>query len=472
MCGLFGFVNRDLTKLKLTELISQSLILNSLRGIDGAGVALVDPKGEVHMYKRPLPGWDLLQLSPTKSLIANCDLPVFGMIHNRAGTSGGNKIDTSHPINYKHITLVHNGSVHALTALGADYSTHDSTAVAMALADKNEKEALELIEGSYALMWYNQLDHTFNLARNEDRPLYIATIKKSKSLFLASESGMLFWLAERNDIEIKDINLMPTAVHTKISIDPEVKSKAVKFVIKTLPKHYSYSANDWGYSLTAKDEIFVGEYKGVLDLNNNNKTFKFKRASDPMYGWLTPYHAEIEKLLIVDKNYTLKCTEPRFTKSNSGNLSAELISTVPLVVTVLESPDLLKDFYKPGLEVDFTVDVIYPSSKGNSKVMVIGYTDDSSLVEVRAPQVTNPNIEKNVSYTATVKSMITTSKGAYILVDPNSIKLKATHQVDTFQCGWCTDSLTRAERMANVIPGMSNGDSLCNKCMSQYSRAN
>ena len=61
MCGLFGFVNRDLTKLKLTELISQSLILNSLRGIDGAGIALVDPKGEVHMYKRPLPGWDLLQ---------------------------------------------------------------------------------------------------------------------------------------------------------------------------------------------------------------------------------------------------------------------------------------------------------------------------------------------------------------------------------------------------------------------------
>ena len=470
MCGLFGFVNRDLTKLKLTDLINQSLILNSLRGIDGAGVALVDPKGEVHMYKRPLPGWDLLQLSPTRSIIANCDLPVFGAVHNRAGTSGGNKVDTSHPIGYKHITLVHNGSVHSLHSLGADYLTHDSTAIAMALADKTEKEALELIQGSYALMWYNGEDKTFNVARNDDRPLYAAAVKKSKTLLFGSESGMLLWLAERNDIELASVTSLPIAVHTKFSIDPTVKPKASKFTIHVapaLPQRGNTPLSNWGYTPTALNSVFVAMYDGTLIGNDGIKTFKFKRKGDPMYGWLTPYEPAIEDMLIEKKEYRLRCVEARFASSNSSNLKAELLSTVAEDTTVIQLPNPIKDLYKPGQEVEFTAEVMYASSKDASKRMLIGYTDDSGMVEVRAPQVTNPNIEKDIKYIGTIKAVIQGNKQPYLLLDSASIKLPRG-QTTLDLCGWCNDPLTLQESRNNDIPGMSNGEALCNKCMAQF----
>ena len=97
MCGIVGFINRGITKPSLSGFIQQSLVANSLRGTDGSGLFLVDDKGNGSIYKRPLPGWDLMQLLPIKSMLADTT-PVFGIIHNRASTNGGNSIETSHPI--------------------------------------------------------------------------------------------------------------------------------------------------------------------------------------------------------------------------------------------------------------------------------------------------------------------------------------------------------------------------------------
>lgn len=126
MCGLVGFINRDIIKLNINNFVGNSLVANSLRGTDGSGLFLVGEKGETSIYKRPLPGWDLAQLIPTKSMLGANDKSVFGIIHNRASTNGGNSIETSHPVVHEHITLAHNGVINQIHSLGVPYNTHDS----------------------------------------------------------------------------------------------------------------------------------------------------------------------------------------------------------------------------------------------------------------------------------------------------------------------------------------------------------
>src|SRR3990172_1040464 len=96
MCGLFGIINRDIPTPVMKEIIKQGLIVNSLRGVDGAGFAVVDEQGEIHSYKRPIPGWDLVQLIPTLSILDNCTKIPVALVHNRAST-----IDPSKRIDYK-----------------------------------------------------------------------------------------------------------------------------------------------------------------------------------------------------------------------------------------------------------------------------------------------------------------------------------------------------------------------------------
>lgn len=471
MCGLFGFVNRDIPKLKLIDLIKQSLLMNSLRGTDGAGVAVVDSAGAVSVYKKPMSGADFAQLGVTNTMLTKCDLPVFGLVHNRSGTSGGNTIDTSHPINYKHITLVHNGSVHSVTSLGSDYLTHDSTAIAIALADKSEREALELIQGSFALMWYNQQDGSFNVAKNEQRPLYMATVKKSRTVLYGSEDGMLLWLAERNDIPIKEIIVVAAGTHTKTWLAPEAKSKAYKFTPYAPVASYSGPV-DWGYTITAEDEKFIGSYQGIIDLANNKKKFKFKRDSDPMYAWLTEYNEITENLLIKDRRYNLQADEPRVTKSNSSNLEALLLSTVPVeLVLGISTTSLADQFYKPGQEVEFNVDSVFTSRKNSAYMSFIGLTEDSSMMEVRGFGIMNPPPEKNRVYIGVIQNLVPGKKGKYILVEAGSVRPKISQDLlSDAKCGWCDTPLSNKELVDNRAYGLANEGSLCNVCNAQYTR--
>ena len=470
MCGLFGIVNRDITKVKTIDLIKQSLILNSLRGIDGAGFALVDKKGEVRTYRRPLPGWDLVQLAPTKSLLDSGDNIVFGLVHNRAGTTGGIQVETSHPINYKHITLIHNGSVHSLHDLGSTALTHDSTAIAIALADKDERETLELILGSYALIWYNAIDTTLNIARNDQRPLFAATIKKSKSILYGSEDGMLLWLASRNSIDIKDIVNVPTGVHIKIPLDEAGRIKTSKFTIKT----YTYAApvqnlSDWGYKITAVTEKFTATYQGVLDsFGKTGKQFKFKRDGDPMYAWLTPYNPEIEPLLIHGRTYNLVAMDSRSSASVSANLNAELLSASPIEIVALPKSTTLKDFYKEGSEVTFEVDHIYPSPpRGNTSGSSFeGVATDGSEADVRSYNVTIP-LKKGVRYTGAVRAVIKSKKDHYVLVNGDTVREASSKEVIEL-CGWCDEPLTQEEISKNSTYSLGNDALLCGKCSAQY----
>ena len=65
--------------------------------------------------------------------------------------------------------------------------------------------ALNVIDGAYALVWWDKLEETFNILRNKERPMYMVASVDNKTVFCASESWMLTIAARRSDVKIQDI---------------------------------------------------------------------------------------------------------------------------------------------------------------------------------------------------------------------------------------------------------------------------
>lgn len=471
MCGIIGFVNRGIPKLNINNFTSQALIVNSLRGTDGSGLLLVEENGDISMYKRPLPGWDLTQLATTRNIISS-STPVFGLIHNRAGTNGGNKVETSHPVIHEHIHLIHNGVVTQLTSIGASWDEHDSTAIAKALASKTEKEVLELLTGSYALIWYNSKDKTFNVARNEERPLYIATAKKNKSAFFSSEDGALLWLAERNQIELKDITEFKTGMHLKVPLDGKEKSRSAPFKIKKYepPTNYGYQGR-WTdytkYSLVNKGEEFYARYEGrLIYANESTEYLKFKHVNDSVYGWVVVATEEYIKKLDIGELYKLRALDSRVNQTNSSNLDAAIVSlekfNPPAIPTV-------KDNYVVGSTIKFLPLQAIAKPRGWT---VSGITDDTQYTNVRGFCITHlREIDLDELYEATIQTIATSNKAKqeYILIDGST--MRPCREDSLTHCGWCDDPLSVKEALENQVPELGNSAALCNSCHSHYMKS-
>lgn len=468
MCGIIGFVNRGVPKININNFTSQALIINSLRGVDGSGLLLVGDKGDISMYKRPLPGWDLAQLITTRNIISSSN-PVFGLIHNRAGTNGGNRVETSHPVVHEHIHLIHNGVVTQLTNIGSNWDEHDSTAIAKALAAKPEKEVLELLTGSYALIWYNANDKTFNVARNEDRPLYIATAKKNKSAFFSSEDGALLWLAERNEIDLKDINEFKSGMHLKVPLDDKEKSRSTAFKIKKYepPASNGYQGhfdNYTKYSLVNKGEEFYARYEGrLIYANSSTEYLKFKHINDTVYGWVVVATEEYIKKLEGGELYKIRALESRTSQINSSNLDAELISLEKFNPPKISS---VHDHYKVGERIQFLPLQVNSRPRGWS---VSGITDDTNYTNVRGFCISHlKEIDLDEIYEATIQTIVTANKTKeeYILIDGSTMRLHA--EISLTNCGWCNEPLSVKEALENKTPELGNQAALCNGCHSCY----
>jgi hypothetical protein len=65
--------------------------------------------------------------------------------------------------------------------------------------------AFEMFLGAYAFLWWDSSkpDKLF-AARNKERTLYYMVTKKKESILMASELGMLGWIASRNDLELEN----------------------------------------------------------------------------------------------------------------------------------------------------------------------------------------------------------------------------------------------------------------------------
>lgn len=251
MCGHVGIAKTSALTLEEERAFTNLLFLDTIRGEDATGVCAVEAHNKSkasRLFKLAVAAPEFIQHPGYKKLLTKPNSVLIG--HNRAATKGKVIDSNSHPFNFKHITLAHNGTLTNYSDLpGHGKYSVDSEVLAHAFADvDNPKEVLEAVVGAYAVVWYNQRDNTLSFARNNERPFSFAISEDKNGLMWASEQGMLVWALNRHAKNKWKVFELPTEkIHT---FQLGEKTLAAPEVIDFKEKKYqtSYSSYQGGYA--------------------------------------------------------------------------------------------------------------------------------------------------------------------------------------------------------------------------------
>lgn len=272
MCGLVamhtiektGFSNFDKEEFK------QMLILNSLRGAHSTGVAGIDMSkidAEMNFIRSIGSPYNLYSYNASDIFFQRMLTDFTTIIgHGRYATKGAINADNAHPFKEGHITLAHNGVINNYYNL-KDWTKHkhievDSHLIAALIAEEGAEEVLPQVEGAYVFIWHDAIENTLNVARNNQRPLFVAEQKGKDVLTFASEQQTLIWNSSRNQTEYSNLIEIPDFQIFKFradSLEPEI----IKYHQRPV-KTYSYG-NGVGYHSKYEDNnVFhseTGNYK-------------------------------------------------------------------------------------------------------------------------------------------------------------------------------------------------------------------
>lgn len=206
MCGLVGVAGLSGQGLfgEDVSIFNDLLIVDSVRGNHGTGILSINGKGERKGLKVMGNPYNLMCDKKYESYIDVNKKPYISILagHNRYATKGGISTETSHPFYSDHISLMHNGTLREYSEFPGKFPV-DSASLCNAIAKMGISEAISKMEGAYAIAYFDATEKTFNLARNYERPLWLAFSEKEKTIFWASEKEMLSWVLERRKKNIQ-----------------------------------------------------------------------------------------------------------------------------------------------------------------------------------------------------------------------------------------------------------------------------
>lgn len=203
MCGIVGVIGK-IGKAE-RDVFKQLLIVDSLRGPDSTG--FINAKGNRTDYFKKAGDpyfvmesrrFDTELLKPSNVLIG----------HNRWATVGAVNTMNAHPFDFDNVIGVHNGTLrnkHAL--LDSHKFVVDSENLYHAINVDGVHNTIPKVEGAWSLVWWDKKEQKVNFLRNEERPMAMCVSTDKKTLFFASEVGMLLWILARNGIKHEPIVL-------------------------------------------------------------------------------------------------------------------------------------------------------------------------------------------------------------------------------------------------------------------------
>ena len=206
MCGIVGFISSANYGLnaKQADVFETMLFLDTQRGWDSTGSFGVQRNNNVYIAKDAVHGADFICTKEFTELrhkmIASGQ---FWVGHNRWATRGEVTDKNAHPFWVEDkVVLVQNGTMRG------DHKKHkdvevDTEALAHVIAENDDiSVALNKIDASYALVWYNVNDKTLYMIRNTERPLYTVESTAGDILF-ASEENMILYSAYKHELKLK-----------------------------------------------------------------------------------------------------------------------------------------------------------------------------------------------------------------------------------------------------------------------------
>jgi hypothetical protein len=225
MCGNVGAAGVLL--MKQEKVVKELLIVDSLRGIDSTGVAVIARNYEVKVAKQVGNPYELMDSAKYNAAMSGANSCIIG--HNRWGTQGKVNKANAHPFEFDTIVGAHNGTLTTKYKLHEhQYHDVDSAALYNHLDQKGLEDLMANLAGAWALVWWDKVLNTLNFLRNKERPLYLCWDKTGSCMFWASEYWMLSGVLSRNEIEFNKIELLPEDVHVSIEIGKDGKLEKPK----------------------------------------------------------------------------------------------------------------------------------------------------------------------------------------------------------------------------------------------------
>lgn len=247
MCGIVGGMSSTLNQGELTK-IKGLMVMSCFRGMYGSGSMVVVPSKkktlQILTHKTELCAAELMCEEEFLQHISGS--PKIVITHARAPTKGDNSLPNVHPHRSKHITGVHNGTMHRIMdkPVGADDS--DSAAVFAAIADHGVEAFVKESRGAYSLVWIDAKDGTLNFLRNDQRPMVMASVgyqDNCRTMFFASELGMLHYVLKREGMKVEDVLFETPKAWQHVRYPLDVKHKIEPLELKQYedPVKASYS---------------------------------------------------------------------------------------------------------------------------------------------------------------------------------------------------------------------------------------
>lgn len=278
MCGLFGGISSTLSQQE-QNVIKTLGFITSLRGVDSTGLVIGHGKPKKRSYgivKDTVVSPQFMTEGIGKqALDVNSKFLILG--HCRAATVGDVSVDNAHPYKIGHIVGAHNGTMYALQHKEAGRT--DSYAFYKILAEKGLQEALDATgEGAYALTWIDMQNRTFNLLRNDQRPLFIGYPYKNRAtVYWSSERDMLLFSMSRERQTPEEIIELPPhelfQMSTALESGCEFKRIPARKTPKVYPTHSSTPSrmgrNTEPFEIGGERIRYVGNQRQVFNKTTN-----------------------------------------------------------------------------------------------------------------------------------------------------------------------------------------------------------
>lgn len=259
MCGIVGVIAKNKGGLFKGHvmMLEQLLWADQLRGTDGTGI-FYDSYTGIKIHKKPNDASSMIGEKVFDDALSEAVREGHFIIgHNRAATRGKHTWENTHPFTEDGITMVHNGTLFSHKELAP--VEVDSHAICIHMAKNGFKSTLKEVDGAFALVWYDAVSSTLNLARNTQRPLNL--VETQTSWIICSEAGLGVWIAERNNQKVESV----------ISLE---SGHVYSFDIKDLQEYTKTKAEYFVWKGIWKGESFGNEYKGKGNKHQNYSTKK------------------------------------------------------------------------------------------------------------------------------------------------------------------------------------------------------